>query len=188
MSSRSALPALGALLSTATVLVILANSPLAVGARDAVATTRPASGAWKIRANHSQPGPAINDFDGSFEVKGSKVADLNGVTQRAVNSGCIAGQHVTMIGSASIRHLLDPSIGADYYYVGKVNGFAKVGLTFQGSGTRTKPARIDQGQGELRIFFPGGTDTRGGFTGYSNLTYSSSTAGICNLEFSVTAG
>jgi hypothetical protein len=181
------LPALGALLSAATALTILASSALAVGAR-IPATTQPASGGWKIRANHSQPGPAINDFDGSFEVKGSNVTDLNGVTQGAVNRGCIAHQHVTMVGGATIRHFLNPSIPADYYYVGKVNGFAKVSLTFQDSGTKTKPAKIDKGEGELRIFFPGGTDTRGGFTEYSNLTYSSSTAGICNLEFSVTVG
>ena len=185
---RRTLPALGALLSGATALVLLASSAHAVDARAAVATAQPASGAWKISANHSQPGPAINDFDGSFEVKGGKVADLKGVTRRAVNSGCVAGRHVTMVGSAAIRHLLDPSIQADYYYVGKVNGFAKVNLTFQGSGTGTKHAKIDKGKGELRILFPGGTDTRGGFTAYSDLTYSSSTAGICNLEFSVTVG
>lgn len=188
MSIRSARSVLGASLLAVTALVAVMSSAVAFAARAAAATDQPAAGPWKITANHSQPGPAINDFDGSFEVSDGRVADLKGVTQRRVNRGCIAGQHVTIVGSATIRHFLDPSIPADYYYVGNVNGFANVRLTFQGSGRRKSDRRIHKATGELRIFFPGGTDTRGGFTEYSNLTYSSPTAGICNLEFSVNAG
>lgn len=169
-------------------LIPFTSSAAAVGARVAVAASQPASGAWKITANRSQPGPSINDFDGSFVVKGGEVVDLKGVTQHAVNSGCVAGQHVTMLRGAEIRHFLEPSIPSDYYYVGKVNGFANVSLTFSGSGKVKGHGKIATGKGELRIFFPGGTDTVGGFTTYSNLTYSSSAGGICNLEFSVTAG
>lgn len=168
-------------------LIAFTSSATAVDAR-AAATAQPASGTWKITANHSQPGPAINDFDGSFVVKRGEIVELKGVTQHAVNSGCVAGQHVTMLGNSVIRHFLAPSIPSDYYYIGKVNGFANVSLTFSGSGKAKGHGKITTGKGELKIFFPGGTDTVGGFTTYSNLTYSSSAGGICNLEFSVTAG
>jgi len=184
---RRALAA-GTALSGTAVLLACASSAFGVNARVATATAPPADGTWKIVANHSQPGPSINEFDGSFAVKAGKVDKLTATTQRHVNSGCIAGVRVKMIGSAPIRHFLDTPTASDYYYVGKVNGFATVTLTFQAS-TGTKAAReLHKGTGQLRIFFPGGTDTRGGYTGYSNLTYSSSTAGICNVEFSVRAG
>ncbi|MGA2925786.1 MAG: hypothetical protein ABSG43_07285, partial [Solirubrobacteraceae bacterium] len=160
MTIRSVGSVLGALLVAVTALVTVTSSALAVAARIAVATAQPAAGAWKITANDSQPGPAINDLDGSFAVRGGRVADLTGVTQRRVNRGCIAGQRVTMVGSATIRHFLDRSIPADYYYVGNVNGFANVRLTFHGSGKRKSDRRIHMGTSELRIFFPGGTDTR----------------------------
>lgn len=188
VSIRGALPVCCVVASCAIALVAFASSAAAVGARVAVATSEPASGTWKITANHSQPGPSINDFDGSFVVKGGDVVELKGVTQHAVNSGCAAGQHVSMLGSIAVRHFLEPSIPSDYYYVGKVNGFANVSLTFQRSGRSKRHDKTTRGRGELRILFPGGTDTQGGFTAYSNLTYSSATAGICNLEFSVTAG
>jgi hypothetical protein len=185
MSVRGSLGFAVTSLAGAAVSVVFASSAFGVGARVAAAASPPTAGAWKIVANHSQPGPSINEFDGSFTVSGGKVAKLTGITQRRVNSGCIARERVTMLDSTAIRHFLDQSIASDYYYVGKVNGFAKVALTFQGA-PGTKDARtVHSGTGQLRIFFPGGTDTRGGFTGYSNLTYESSSAGICNLEFSV---
>ncbi len=187
MSVRGSLGFVVTLLAGAAVSVAFASSAFGVGARVAAAASPPQAGAWKIVANHSQPGPSINEFDGSFAVSGGKVAQLTGTTQRHLNSGCVPHERVTMLDSTAIRHFLNQSIASDYYYVGKVNGFAKVSLTFRGGGG-TKDARVlHRGVGQLRIFFPGGTDTRGGFTGYSNLTYASSSAGICNLEFSVTA-
>jgi hypothetical protein len=180
--------AIGCALSGTAVLLACASSAFGVSARVATATAPPAGGTWKIVPNHSQPGPSINEFDGSFAVKAGKVEKLTATTQRHVNSGCIAGEHVKMVGSAPIRHFLDTPTASDYYYVGKVNGFATVTLTFQRA-TGTKAARQPhKGTGQLRIFFPGGTETRGGYTAYGNLTYTSSTAGICNVEFSVRAG
>jgi hypothetical protein len=184
MSVRGPLTVVATLLSGLIVCLAFAGSAFGVNARAAAATSPPAAGAWKIVANHSQPGLAIKQFDGSFAVAAGKVSKLTGITQRHVNSGCVAGERVTMLGSAPILHFLKPAVPADYYYVGKVNAFANVKLTFQAKGA----GKVHKGVGALRIFFPGGTDTRGGFTTYSNLTYESSTAGTCNLEFSIVAG
>jgi hypothetical protein len=152
------------------------------------ATSPPASGTWQIVPNHSQPGPSIDDFRGTFKVNGGVVSSLRGVTQHAVNRGCDRGVTVTMTGSAPISHALVPAVGADYYLVGGVNSFAHVHLTFHGRGTKKHPAKVRKGTGELRISFPGGSDTLGGYTSYSNITYESSTAGTCNLEFSILGG
>jgi len=187
MSARGSLGFVVTLLAGAAVSVVLASSAFGVGARVATAARPPTAGAWKIVANHSQRGPSINEFDGSFTVSSGRVAKLTGITQRRVNSGCVAGERVTMLDSTPIRHFLNQSIPSDYYYVGKVNGFAKVRLTFQGAAGTNGARTLHSGIGQLRIFFPGGTDTSGGFTVYSNLTYESSSAGICNLEFSVKA-
>lgn len=173
-----------ALLSAAVMSVAFTSSAFGVSARAAAATSPPAGGGWKIVADHSQPGPAIKMFEGSFAVGAGKVSKLTGITQRRVNSGCVAGERVTMLGSTPIVHFLKPAIASDYYYVGKGKLFANVSLTFQAKGG----GKVHKGVGELRIFFPGGTDTLGGYTTYSNLTYESSTAGTCNLEFTIVAG
>ncbi len=184
MSVRGPLTVIATSLLVAVVSAALAGSAFGVSARPAAATSPPAGGGWKIVADHSQPGPSIHDFQGSFAVKAGAVSKLTGVTQRHVNSGCVVGERVTMLGSTPILHFLNPSIASDYYYVGKGKLFANVKLTFQAKGG----GKSHKGVGELRIFFPGGTDTLGGFTTYSNLTYESSTAGTCNLQFSVVAG
>jgi hypothetical protein len=165
------------------------NALGAPGARLATATAPPAAGGWGIFPNHSQPGPSINDFKGSFKVAGSDVTDLHGVTQHAVNSGCVAGETVTMVGKVAIDHEVIAAIGVDYFEVGGgPNSFARVKLTFQGRSSKKHHAKTHHGSGHLRIFFPGGSDTAQGFTGYSNLTYSSNAGGICNLEFSIAQG
>jgi hypothetical protein len=122
-------------------------------------------------------------------VTGGTVADLHGTTQHAVNSGCVAGETVTESGKVPIGQEVIAATGSDFYEVGGgPNSFARVRLTFQGHSSKKHRAKTFHGTGELRIFFPGGTDTVGGFTDYSNLTYSSSAGGICNLEFSIAQG
>jgi hypothetical protein len=150
----------------------------------------PASGAWRIGPEDSQPGPTVNQFSGGFTVaSASRVGALHGVTEHDLNRGCDSGVTVTMTGSVPISHFVNAAVSADYYVVSSPKTqFEPVKLTLRGRGTKKHPAKAHKASGELRIFFPGGTDTVGGFTTYSNLTYESATAGTCNLKFSVTAG
>ncbi|MGO9955898.1 MAG: hypothetical protein ACLP50_07920 [Solirubrobacteraceae bacterium] len=158
----------------------------------AVATTPPpAPGRWRITANVSNPGEAaIDQFNGSLTVTGEAVTDLHGITQHGVNSGCIAGERVAMLGSVAIRHEVDATVGSDFWEVAlpNPNAFVTVRITLQGHRSARHPAKIHHATGHLRIFFPGGTDTTGGITTYSNITFGPTPAGICNLEFSISQG
>jgi hypothetical protein len=160
---------------------------LALPAGAVAATAPPASGTWQIKPEHSQPGPAVDVLTGTFKVSGNRVSGLQGITQHAVNSGCDRGEHVSLVGSAPIRHAVDPSIGEDFYSVSVANpsSFVKVRLTFQGRGTKRHPAKVHRASAMMRIYFPGGTDTIGEFTTYSNITYETAFAGTCNLRFSI---
>ncbi|HTU95058.1 MAG TPA: hypothetical protein VMF14_04395 [Solirubrobacteraceae bacterium] len=160
---------------------------LPVGA--SAATPPPASGTWHITPEHSQPGPSVDVFTGTFKVQGNRVSGLQGITQRRVNSGCDRGEHVSMVGSAAIRHALDPSVGEDFYSVSVASpiSFVKVHLTFQGRGSKRHPAKVHRASAMMRIYFPGGSETIGGFTAYSNITYGTAFAGTCNLKFSIAA-
>jgi hypothetical protein len=171
-------------LLTATVTSLAALSVPLAGA----ATPPPAPGAWKIVAEHDQPGPPSKELTGSFKVSGNAIKELQGTTQHDLNSGCDPGVRIALVGSVPIRHALDTSIGTDYYYVGVAGptSFAKVHVTVRGRGTAKHPATSHRVPADLRIVFPGGSSTVGGFTTYSNITYESKTAGTCNLKFQVT--
>ena len=160
---------------------------LAIPTGAGAATAPPASGTWHIKPEHSQPGPALDDFIGTFKVSGNRVSGLQGISQHAVNSGCDRGEHVSLVGSVPIRHALDTSIGEDFFTVSVADAtsFVKVHLKFQGRGTRRHPAKVHRASGLMRIYFPGGSDTAGGFTTYSNITYETAFAGTCNLRFSI---
>jgi hypothetical protein len=149
-----------------------------------MAVPPPGAGQWQI-APDKEPGvpQGIDDFKGAFTVtSGLEVTKLHGVTQHGVNSGCISGVDITMSGSVPIRHLVIAAVGSDFWVVSSSNGmlFQKVDLTVQGRHGKKRRAT-----GELRIYFPGGSDTTGTYTVYSNMTLSSSVTGTCNLRFSI---
>jgi hypothetical protein len=155
----------------------------------AAETSPPSAGPWQIVANQSQPGPSLVEFLGGFTVTGSVVTGLHGITQHAVNRGCAAGESVTVLGNAAIRHFINPEIPVDVYEVSQPGVFfTTVDITLQGRGTKKHRAKLYHSTGHLRVIFPGGSATLGGFTSYSNLTYSSAGGGTCNLEFSVSPG
>jgi hypothetical protein len=142
----------------------------------------PASGAYAIQTRHDLSG-RIDQFHGSFRVNGRSVSDFHGVVQRHANSGCAVGTSVVVLGSAPINHLVDAD-GTDEWAVSQEanGGFIRVPITLRLRGSR----RIHRSTGELRIYFPGGSDTVDGSTVYSNITFGPTVAGpACNLEFSV---
>ena len=171
-------------------IAVAANAPAALGPQPESGMSAPAKGPWRVVPDQSQPGSSLDQFKGKFTVAGLRVIHLHGTTQHAVNRGCVAGESVTLLGRVQIRHVIPATIPEDLYAVsiGVPPSSVHVRLMLHGRRSRKHRAKKHRVSGLLRIFFPGGTDTIGGYTVYSNLTYSSRPAGICDLRFSITPG
>ena len=158
---------------------------LAGRAHSAAAAPPPTQGVWRIESLHNSLAPPKAEFHGSFRVSGRRVTDFHGVTAHGVIAGCTVGEQVTVLGSVPITHTKNKAFGEDFWGVRTTSSFdfVRVAVALRGPGAAGKAART---VGELRMYFPGGTQTSvDGYTEYSNLTFGPSAAGYCNLQFTI---
>ncbi len=172
-------------------VAVIAALAASAAAQAPTTAAPPPAGTWAVRADTTTTGglaPLLN-ITGSFTVTsgGGAVTAFHGTTAGKLNSGCVRGVRLGLVG-VPILHFKGQSQGgapgtSDYYWAGgngKVAPYAPVTLTFQGPG---RHAKIHRGSAMFRIYFPGAIGLTTGADEWGNITYTNPVGGICNLQF-----